>query len=256
MSKFKQLSCWAKEHTWPSRFIIVFSFIIMNVLGIVTGLLLNDLDLVFPGWFIVLSVLTFGIAWLKYPGKKQLADKIERNRVYVFRKTCDTVLIGTTFMMFVYFGNRQVTPLNTIVFPASAVNSFPLPKDTTKAYKSPEEFRKSLKDESGKPLKLTERKKLLKQQLKAIKKDKTTSEAGKVVLIILCVLLALVLAYGVAALSCSLSCSGSEGAAVVVALLGLTGIILLTFFLIRAILRGSKKEKARRGKQENPPAGN
>ena len=243
MTKFKQLSFWAREHKWLSRFIIVFSFIIMNVLGIITGLLLSDLAMTFSTWFIVLSVLIFGIAWLKYPSKKQVIDKIEKNRVYVFRKTCDAVLIVTTFMMFVYFGNHQVTPFNTPVFSASAVTSFSIPKDSTKTYKSLEEFRKSLKDENGKPLKLKERKKLLKEQVKAIKKDKTTSRGDKVGLIILCVLLALVLAYAVAAISCSLSCSGSEGAAVVVAVLGLVGVGLLTFFLIRGIVRKSRKEK-------------
>ncbi len=243
MTKFKQLSYWAREHKWTSRFIIVFSFIVMNVLGIITGLLFSDLDLTFSNWFIVLSVLIFGIAWLKYPRKKQVTDKIEKNHVYVLRKTCDAVLIGTTFMMFAYFGNRQVTPLNTSVFSASAVNSFSLPGDSTKNYKSLEEFRKSLKDESGKPLKLKERKKLLKQQLKAIKKDNTTSRGDKLVLIILCVLLALALAYAVAAIACSLSCSGSEGAAVVVAVLGLVGVGLLTFFVISSIVRKSRKEK-------------
>ena len=243
MTKFKQLSFWAKEHKWPSRFIIVFSFIIMNVLGIITGLLFSDLEVSFSTWFIVLSVLIFGIAWLKYPRKKQVIDKLEKNRLYIYRKTCDAVLIGTTFMMFVYFGNRQVTPLDIPVLSASAVTSFSLPKDSTKNYKSLEEFKKSLKDENGKPLKLKERKKLLKQQLKAIKKDKTTSRGDKVGLIILCVLLALVLAYAVAAIACSLSCSGSEGAAVVVAVLGLVGVGLLTFFVIASIVRKSRREK-------------
>ena len=243
MTKFKQLSFWGREHKWLSRFIIVFSFIIMNVLGIITGLLFSDLEITFTTSFIVLSVLTFGIAWMKYPLKKQVIDKVEKNRVYVLRKTCDAVLIGTTFMMFVYFGNRQVTPLDIPVFSASAVTSLSLPKDSTKNYKSLEEFKKSLKDENGKPLKLKERKKLLKQQLKAIKKDKTTSRGDKVVLIILCVLLAVALAYVVGAIACSLSCSGSEGAAIVVAILGLVGIGLLTFFMIRSIVRKSRREK-------------
>jgi pilus assembly protein TadC len=155
-----------------------------------------------------------------------------------------------------YFGNRQVTPFSSSVFSASAINSFSLPKDSTKAYKSLEDFRKSLKDENGKPLKLKERKKLLKQQIKAIKKDKTISDGGKIGLIILCALLALVLAYGVAALSCSLSCSGSEGAAVFVAILGLAGIALLTFFLIRGIVRKSRKEKEKELNDKRSPTSN
>jgi hypothetical protein len=249
MTKFKQLSFWAREHKWPSRFIIVFSFIIMNALGIITGLLFSDLNITFSTWFILLSILVFGVTWLKYPVKRQ-------SNTYVIRKTSDALLIGTTFLMFMYFGNRQITPISSSIFSASAVTSSSLPKDSTKSYKSLEEFKRSLQGENGKPLKWKERKKLLKQQIKAIKKDKTISDGGKVGLIILCALLALVLAYGVAALSCSLSCSGSEGAAVVVAILGLAGVALLTFFLIRAIVRKSRKEKEKALKEDKAPTSN
>jgi hypothetical protein len=127
----------------------------------------------------------------------------------------------------------------------SSANTFSVPKDSTKTYKSLEEFKKMMKDENGKPLKLKERKKLLKQQIRAIKNADDMSDGGKVALIILCVLLAIVLAYGVAALSCSLSCSGAEGAAVVVAILGAAGIVFLTIFLIRGIVRKSKKSKSK-----------
>lgn len=249
MTKFKQLSFWAKQNKWPSRFIIVFSFIVMNILGVVTGLLYSDLGLTFPKWFLILSLIVFGIVWLKYPIGK-------RSSTYTFRKTCDSILIGTTFLMFTYFGNRQVTPFDNSVLFASSVNNYSLPKDSIKTYKSVEDFKKSLYDESGKPLQWKERKKLLKQQVKFIKKDKAMSDGGKVVLIILCVVLAVILAYGVAALSCSLSCAGSDGAAVAVAVLGLAGIVLLTIFLIRGILRKSKKEKGKEPKPENPVSNN
>lgn len=247
MTKFKQLSFWAKQHKWSSRFIIVFSFLIMNALAIITGSLFNDLNINFPVWFLVLSILAFSFAWLKYPNEDQ-----DRGRTYVLRKTCDSILIGSTFLMLTFFGNHRLNPFDNSILFASTVNSYSLPKDSTKAYKSVEDFKKSLYDESGKPLKWKERKKLLKEQVKAIKKDKTISDGGKVGLIILCVLLALILAYGVAALACSLSCAGSDAAAVIVAVLGLGGIVLLTIFLIRSIIRKSKKEKAKEVKEEKP----
>ena len=238
MTKFKQLSFWARDHKWFSRFIIVFSFIALNILGVITGLLFSDLNIVFSKWFIAITIPVFAIAWINYPGKNQ-----NRVHTYVFRKTCDVILISTTFLMFMYFGNHKTIPFTGSIYPASAVSSSSLPKDSTKTYRSVEEFKKSLYDESGKPLKWKERKKLLNQQVKAIKKDNTMSDGGKVGLIILCVLLAVILTYGVAALSCSLSCSGSDAAAVVVAVLGLTGVALLTIFLIRGIVRKSKKAK-------------
>ena len=249
MTKFKQLSFWAKQHKLSSRIIIVFSFIIMNALAIITGLLLNDLDISFSMWFLIITILVFGIVWLKYPARKQ-----HKIRAYTFRKTCDAIMICMTFFMFMYFGNRQVTPFSSTVFSASAVTS--LPGDSTKGYKTADQFKKSLYDQHGKPLQWKERKKLLKQQVKAINKDKTMSDGGKVGLIILCALLALALTYGLAALTCSLTCSGSEGAAVVVGILGLAGIVLLTLFLVRAIVRKPKKEKAKEPKEEKLPASN
>jgi len=251
MTTFKQLSFWARGHKWPSRFIIVFSFIVMNALAIITGSLLNDLNINFSSIFLLLTILVFGIAWLKYPNRKQ-----DRIRTYAFRKTCDAILIGTTFLMFMYFGNRQTTPFNSTVLFASSVTNYSLPKDSTKTYKSIEEFKRSLYDDSGNPLKWKERKKILKEQVKGIKKDNTMSNGGKAGLIILCVLVAVLLVIGVASLSCSLSCSGSEGAATAVAILGFGGIILLTFFVIRSITRKAKREKAKEPKPGNPVSNN
>ena len=238
MTKFKQLSFWARQHKWSSRFIIVLSFAIMNVLAIISGSLLNDLDVNISKWFLILSIVLFCIVWLRYPNRKKSGIN-----TYAFRKTCDSILIGATFFMFMYFGNRQTTPFDSTTLFASSISNFSLPKDSTRTYKTVEEFKKSLYDQSGKPLKWKERKKLLKQQIKMIKHDKAISDGGKVALIMLCVLVAIFLAYGVAALSCSLSCSGSEGAATIVAIFGFAGIILLTIFVIRAIVRKSKKEK-------------
>lgn len=249
MTQIKQLSYWAKNHKWSSRFIIVSSIIIMNVLGIVTGLLFNSLNVSFSSLVLFFTVLIFLLAWIKYPTRKKTTNASEKDRSYIIQKSCDMVLIGTTFIMFVYFGNRQTSPVNFFALTSSA-NTFSVPKDSSKNYRSLDEFKKMMSDENGKPLKLKERKKLLKKQIKAIKNADDMSTGGKIALITLCVLLALVLAYGVAALACSLSCSGAEGAAVVVAILGFGGVILLTVFLIRSILRKSKKNKLKEPKPE------
>lgn len=253
MTHIMQLSFWAKKHKWTSRCIIVSAFIIMNALGIITGILFNSLHVTVSSLFLVLSILVFLLAWLIFPSKGEKRNTVEKNRSYILQKTCDFVLIVCTFVLFVFFGNHQTSPVNYVVLSASATNTFSLPKDSSNTYKSIDEFKKMMTDENGKTLKWKERKKLLKKQIKAIKKADDMSDGGKVLLIILCVLLALVLAYGVAALACSLSCSGAEGAAVVVAILGLAGVILLTVFLIRGIVRRSKKDKTRDVKSEPDP---
>lgn len=252
MTQIKQLSFWAKKHKWASRFIIVLSFITMNVLGIITGYLFNSLDVTFSSLVLFSTILIFLFAWFQYPSRKKTTTAFEKGRSYIIQKTCDLALIGSTFILFVFFGNRQTSPLNYFVVTSSA-NTFSIPKDSSKTYKSPDEFKKMMSDKNGKPLKLKERKKLLKQQIKAIKKADDMSPGGKIALISLCILLALVLAYGVAALACSLSCSGAEGAAVVVAILGFGGVILLTVFLIRSIVRKARKDKSKEMKQEAEP---
>ena len=76
------------------------------------------------------------------------------------------------------------------------------------------------------------------------------SNGAKVGLIILCVLAAIGLLYGVAALACSLSCGGSEGAATLVMIGGVGVIAFLLVIAIRAITKKNNKPK----KTEPDPA--
>ncbi len=72
-------------------------------------------------------------------------------------------------------------------------------------------------------------------------KDATKGE--RTALIVLSILIALGLLSLVAALSCNLSCSGSEGGAAVVAILGTGLIIFLLVKIIKRINRGKPKEE-------------
>ena len=74
---------------------------------------------------------------------------------------------------------------------------------------------------------------------------------AKAGLIIVTIIAALGLLYLVAALACSLSCNGSDAAAVVVLILGLAAIIWGTIAVINRISRGPKKKK-----KESPAPGN
>jgi len=256
MTQMKQLSFWAKKHKWASRFLIIFSFIALNILGIVTGFLFNELNVTFSSTLLFLTILICFIAWGKYPMKRNATVANEKKRIYILQKTCDLLLIGATFIMFVYFGNRQVSPFTPSLLTASIVTTSSLPGDSSKGYKSMDEFKKMMKDENGKTLKWKERKKLMKTQIKQIKKDNSMSEGGKVALIILTVLVAIGLGMLIAALSCSLSCSGSEAAAVLVAVVGYAGLIFLTILVIRSIVRQTKKDKANETKPESETKSN
>ncbi len=111
-----------------------------------------------------------------------------------------------------------------------------------------EEIIRSLKYRSGNELTRPE-KKILKheffKQLKFYVKAKAKGNnlvAAKAILIIITIVAAVGLAYLLAALACTLTCSGAEGLAVLVAIVGLAGIIIGSIALIRAILRMSKKK--------------
>ena len=90
--------------------------------------------------------------------------------------------------------------------------------------------------------KLSQRKKinLIKTQIKKIQQQKKTTKGEKTALIVLSVFIALILLYGLAGLSCSISCGGSEALAIIVAL---AGTFLIIFFLVRIIKAISNPRK-------------
>ena len=88
---------------------------------------------------------------------------------------------------------------------------------------------------SKKPFSKKELKKKLKNKWKEFRKHyKESTKGEKTALIILSVIIAAGLLLLLAGLSCEISCSGSEGAAIAVGLLG-TGLII--FLLVRVIQR-------------------
>jgi hypothetical protein len=89
-------------------------------------------------------------------------------------------------------------------------------------------------------------KKEFRHQLKvyvAAKIKGDSSGADQALLILLAIIAACGLLYLVAALACSLSCSGSDAAAVLVALVGTVGVIWLLIYVIKQITHAKKKDK-------------
>lgn len=241
----KRISYWARNNKKNARFIIIVSFILVTGLGIVTGTLLNELGIIISSKAMLIFICAYLIGLAAYPTLAHKMKKRNPAQHYIKQKTCDLVLAASSFCMVVYFSNQpfqlfqNYTSLN-----ASVSNNIPLPKDSSlKAYKSISAFAGSLKDANGKSLSWKEKKKLLKEQVRNIKKAKDISEGEKTGLIILSVIVALGLLFLVASLSCSLSCAGSEGAAVLVGIGGTALIIFLLIITIRAILGKKNKRK-------------
>ena len=176
----KKLSRWVKTHQWPARIILVVSLLLMNAAGIVIGLLLKDLGISIPSFIFLSVIVIYFAAIILYPATSQ-KKKVGFNRFYSRQKTCDALLAATAFCMFMCISN-DATPFKTYFSNAQLASaSTPLhSSDSAKNnYKSLPAFSKSLKGENGKLLNWKERKKLLKTQVKAIKKSKGGSDGEK-----------------------------------------------------------------------------
>ncbi len=246
----KKISAWAKDHKWSARLLIILSFFVLNALGIAAGVLLSSLGISVPLWILVFFGCLYAAGFIGYPSRS--IKKKWGTRSYARQKSCDLLLAGSTFFMIVCLANhpdrlfRYGGSLN-----AAVASSSSLPGDSSiKTYKSIPAFIASMKDEKGNTLKWKERKKLLREQVKAIKRSTEPSEGGKIALIILSVIGALLLIYAIAALACTLSCGGSDALAIIVAIGGTALVVWLTIVVIKSIT--GKKKKKEPGKEGAP----
>ena len=245
MTQIKKLSLWAKNHKWTTRLLIIAAFILLDITGIIIGLLMNDLNIMLPPVTFYIFVILFFVAMGLYPDKATKGTLYSKHRFYIRQKTCDLVLAGSAFLMIVCISNdNMIFKENYIPVNAATQNSFAFIRDSTlKPYKSIAVFSASMKDKEGKLLKWKERKKLLKEQSKGIKKANDISKGGKAALMVLCGLVASGLLTLVLAWSCSLSCSGSDGAAILVGVGGTVAVIFLVILAGRLIYGKKKKQK-------------
>jgi hypothetical protein len=200
--------------------------------------------------FLLCFAAVYAFAFIAYPRKKEKGMAYYRKQ-----KTCDLLLAGSTFFMILYLGNHPEQAFHYRSPFTSAMASIPVtPGDSVqRSYKPISVFAKSMKGEDGKLLKWKERKKLLKEQVNAIKKSGGMSKKAQTGLIILSVIVALGLLALVGALACNISCNGSEVAAVIV---GVGGAALVIFLLILVIRKLSGKKKKEIKNPENEPPAN
>ena len=238
----KKISIWASRHIIASRIIIVVSWIVLMLIGVYTGSQLIILNVRFPSITMIFFITFFLVAFLVYPSRNNKKKKITISKFYLHQKSCDFILAFSSFCMIVYCSNHsdRLFQSNNGVH-ATAFVTIVHPKDSTrKPYKSISAFASSMKEANGNPLKWKERKKLLNEQVKAIKKAAEPSKGEKTILIILSVLVALLLLSLIAALACSIACSGSG---VVAALIMAGGTALVVFLLIGMIKRITGKKR-------------
>ena len=230
----KKISYWAKKHIWQSRLLIILIYILLNVIGVFIGKLLNEVNVILPQFYFIACIIITIALWIWYPDRQNAKPGFASSALYVRRKLFDFSLGAVTFLMIIYAGNNW-EHLFIKSESAQASKIIPLSKDSA-IYNNPliKNFIAGIKSMDASKLRQREKLRLIKDQLKAIKHYKDTSKGDKTLLIVLSVIIALALLYGLAALSCSLSCSGSGALAIIVAI---GGTFLIIFLLIRMIKR-------------------
>jgi len=246
----QQISFWAKEHPWTARLIIIACYVGLNITGIITGHLLNKLNVPLTPLFLFMAVIIFLVGFIAYPSRLLEGKTLSKEALYVRQKSCDFILISSTFLMIVYSGNHPGGLPFNITMSQAAIQSNPvtaIEKTNVKTYKTLEEFKASLKNEEGKKLKWKERKKLLKAQVRAIKRAPELSKEMKILLTVLCVFATIALTYLVLGLGCSIACSGAQGLGLLVMYGGFAVVFLLLGWANRAIWGKKKKKKLPKG---------
>ena len=227
----KKISYWAKKHIWQTRLLIILIYILLNVIGIFTGKLLKEVNIIIPQVYFIAVIICTMALWIWYPDKD--AKKVRSpSALYIRRKLFDFSLGLVTFLLIIYSGNNW-EHLFIKSESAKATNIVTLSKDSA-IYNIPviKNFIAGIKAMDVSKLSQKEKLRIIKKQIKNINSDKESSKSDKALLIILSILVALALLLGLAALSCSIGCAGSEALAVIVAI---AGTFLIIFFLARII---------------------
>lgn len=240
----RKLSLWGKNNPWKTRFIIIFSHIILFQLAWFIGNELTAIGINLPSYLKYLIVFISFLTFISYPSLKYKSTyKIVSH--YTRQKACDFLFALSTFGMVVCLTASDENPFT--FFPdIRAATSPSVEKAKTKPTAA--EILASLEHRDKSTLTRSEKrilKKEFKKQIGIYIKTKVTGEKDKsdqTVLMILAIIGALGLFLVVAALACGLGCNGSGTGAIAVAVLGTAAIVFGLVAVIRAIQRKGNKQ--------------
>jgi len=234
----RSISLWAKHHRQHARIIIIICRFLLICLACFLGTQLSQSAVMpSPLWTFFFMVVFF-ITGAHYPSERSAKN-------YRKRKLYDLIIASCGFLMAVCVTSELNKPFigyQSVEATAAAVPSL---------YKFPEAEKLLKQFEKGEKIKFSARKKrIIKKefnyQLLKYAKAKFTgnkSTADQTLLIILACIAAVGLLYLVAGLACTLSCNGSDAAAIIVAILGTAGVIWGLVAIIRSIKRKRSKAK-------------
>lgn len=233
----RKISYWARLHPLPAVSLIVFLKITLAVWAVWFGYQLRQEGMLLPSSLLYVAGCTALLCIAAYPDRKR-SYSIAR---YYRQKSCDFLLTIASFVSIAVMANHpEASPGLTGNMPVQAFVIRP----------TAEQILQQLKENPAKKLSRSEKKILKKEfnkQLLIYAKAKLTGNkegSDKSAMIILTIIAAIGLGILLASLVCSLSCNGSDAAAVAVALIGGVALIWGTIAIIRSINRKKNKGAA------------
>ena len=237
----RKISLWAKYHRFEAVVSIVAIKIALAVIAFYIGSALLKMNFHIPVAVCIIALIVLVVAAWIYPSRR--LTHFSKKQFYLRQKSCDFIIGACSFAMIGSLVNNNLPMPGAVSF-ASNVITITTP--------TAEEILASLQYRDKSSLTRQEKRILkeeFKKQIKIYAVAKVTGNkdnASKAVFIILTIIAAIGLLTLLAALACSLSCNGSDAAAVIVGILGAAAIIWGTIVLVNRISRGPKK------KTENP----
>ncbi|MEO1263072.1 MAG: hypothetical protein AAFZ15_29960 [Bacteroidota bacterium] len=244
-SSLYQLSLWARKNPNAARWIIGTNRVVTACLAFFAGAYLAVINGIHLKEAIHISACACVLAYIYYPLRNEKRKPLAR---FYRRKYCDGLLVISACLFWLCAGNTLVfwepLPATAPLLPVTVMQSA-IAKSNEAIYPAKAEakvlkkvkrkgnaFFKKLKTRTHRFLKKIKAKTIA--AAKAVKRFFQELDDGTVVLLIfLSVLIAGLLGYLTLAYSCSLSCSGQDGAAAMVGvfgLLGTAGIISLIWY--------------------------
>ncbi len=228
----KNISRWAAAPVQAARALIISIRFLLIVIAIWSGLLLSGENYFLPyseTLIICLLGLLLGIGF--YPSFK---EKHKRHS-YIRQKFCDFLLPLCSFVLITAVVNNldNATSVSPI-YAAVTVHGKPTAASILAAHKKRADLTR-------------QEKRILKKEFyhqlsvyAAAKLRGDSAQAGEAWKVALAIVGLLGLFFLLASLACSLSCNGSDAAAVIVAVLGLVGLIWGFIAVLKAIKRGPR----------------
>jgi hypothetical protein len=235
----RKISLWAKHHRFEAIALLVVIKLLLAVIAFYIGSALLEMNIHIPFIVCIIALIVLVVTALLYPSRRFTG--LSKKQFYIRQKSCDFLVATCSFVMIGTLFNTNLTIPGVTISSASNVVISTSP--------SAEEILASLQYRDKSTLTRQEKRILnqeFKKQIKVYAIAKITGNkkgAEKAVFIILTIIVAIGLLALVASLACSLSCNGSDAAAVIVGVLGVAAIIWGTIALVNRISRGPKKKK-------------